>query len=51
VILKLVVKPKKFTVMIMMHVPRMSAMLIAVVHILLLNAMITTPVLLTDVIN
>jgi hypothetical protein len=50
-ILQLVVKPLKFTVTIMMHVPRTSVMLIAVVHILKLIVMITTPVLLTDVTN
>jgi hypothetical protein len=49
-ILQLVVKMKKFIVMIMMHAQRMSAMLPAVVLILLLTAMITMPVLMTDVI-
>jgi len=43
------VKPKKSTVTIMMHVPRMSAMLKVVVPMNQLNAMITMPVLLTDV--
>jgi hypothetical protein len=50
VILKLVVKPKTFTVTIMMPVPRMSAMLKAVAHLLPLNAMMTMPALLIDAI-
>jgi len=40
-ILKLVVKPNNFIVTIIMHAPRMSVILIAVVHLLRLNAMIT----------